>query len=92
MAPPAIGVACNSAAELPDAFARAKARKPDRITIAGFWVDFGKRDRCHFCDGLIRLLEIDYEVDVEMPKGRTTLHFHTLCHEQWLIEAALIKP
>ena len=62
--------------------------RPDRITIVTLWVVFGQRNRCQFCAGPIGHLDLDLEVDADLPTGQKVLHFHGLCHNRWVTEAA----
>lgn len=69
----------------------ARLIRPDRISIANLWSRYG-RNRCQFCDGLIGHLDLDFEVEADFPAGRKVLHFHGLCYDQWLAEAASVRP
>ena len=57
--------------------------RPDRVTIVTLWLVFGKRNHCQFCAGPIGHLDLDLEVDADLPTGQRVLHFHSMCHEQW---------
>ena len=56
---------------------------PDRVRIAGFSVGYGGANRCQFCGAVIAHLDLDFEVDIDLPR-RQTLHFHRACYSQGL--------
>ena len=70
---------------------RSTHNRPDRITIATLWAVYGGRNRCQVCDGQIGHLDLDFEIDAELPTGQKVLHFHALCYDQWVTRAGSLE-